>query len=115
LKRPWLSSQHSDAVVDFSNKRSTWNPHQRLLLSNVIDIMDFPGDGNCLFQACISKLQSCSSVTTKQASIMRNNLMDYLLCHADEPSGDSASLTWRGLAMMNALKIEDEMRRKDFF
>jgi hypothetical protein len=55
-KRPWLSSQHSDAVVDLLNKCSTWNPHQRLLLSNVIDIMDFSGDRNCLFQACISKL-----------------------------------------------------------
>jgi hypothetical protein len=41
--------------------------------------------------------------------------MDYLLCHADEPSGDSASLTWRDLAMMHAPKIEDEMRSKDFF
>ncbi len=41
--------------------------------------------------------------------------MDYLLCHADEPSGDLASLTWRDLAMMHAPKIEDEMRCKDFF
>ncbi len=41
--------------------------------------------------------------------------MDYLLCHADEPSGDSASLTWWDLAMMHAPEIEDEMRQKDFF
>jgi hypothetical protein len=41
--------------------------------------------------------------------------MNYLLCHADEPPGDSVSLTWWDLAMMHAPTIEDEMRRKDFF
>jgi hypothetical protein len=58
-----LSSQHSDAVVNLLNKCSTWNPHQRLLLSNVIDIMDVPGDGSCLFYACISQLQNCTTFT----------------------------------------------------
>jgi hypothetical protein len=114
-KRPRLASQQqSGVVVDLSNECSIWSPHQRLLSSNVT-IMDFPGDGNCLFQACISKLESCSSVTTEQARIMRNNLMEYLLCHADEPSGDSTSLTWRNLAMMHAPEIKDEMIRKGFF
>ena len=41
--------------------------------------------------------------------------MDYLLCHADEPSGDSASLTWWTLAMMHAPEIENEMISKGFF
>ncbi len=40
--------------------------------------------------------------------------MDYLLLHADEPSGDLGSLIWRDLAMMHAPKIENEMRRKAF-
>ena len=114
-KHPWLASQQqSDAVVDLSNECSIWNPHQRLLSSNVT-IMDFPCDGNCLFQACISKLHSCSSITTEQARIMRNNVMDYLLCHADEPSGDSTRLTWQTLAMMHAPKIKNEMITKGYF
>jgi hypothetical protein len=79
-KRPRLASQHSDAVVDLLNKCSIWRPHQRVLSGNV-SIMDVPGDGNCLFYACISKLQSCMSFTMEQASIMRNNLMNYLLLH----------------------------------
>jgi hypothetical protein len=56
LKRPWLASQQSDAVVDLSNKSSIWKPYEQLLSSNV-SIMDVPGDGN------------------------RNYLMDYLLLH----------------------------------
>jgi len=48
LKRPWLASQQSDAVVDLSNKSSIWKPHEQLL-SNNVSIMDVPGDGNCLF------------------------------------------------------------------
>jgi hypothetical protein len=77
LKCPWLSSQHSDAVVDLSNKCSIWRPHQQLLSGNV-SIKDVPGDRNCLFYACISQLQNCMTFTIEQASIMRNNLMNYL-------------------------------------
>jgi hypothetical protein len=77
-KHPRLALQHSDAVVDLSNKCSIWRPHQRVLSGNV-SFMDDPGDGNCLFYACISKLQSCTSFTIEQASLMRNDLMNYLL------------------------------------
>jgi hypothetical protein len=114
LKRFWLASQQSDAVVDLSNECSIWKPHQQLLSGNV-SIIDVPGDGNCLFYTCISKLQNCTTFTIKQASTMRNNLMDYLLLHADEPLGDSGSLIWHYLAMMHAHEIEDEMRCKAFF
>ncbi len=77
--------------------------------------MDVPGDGNCLFYACVSKLQSFMSFTIEQASIMRNNLMDYLLLHADNLSGNSMSLTWRTLVMMHASEIQSELRHKGFF
>ena len=41
--------------------------------------MDICGDGgNCLFYACISKLQNCLTFTIEQASNVRNYLMDYL-------------------------------------
>ncbi len=40
--------------------------------------------------------------------------MDYILCHADEPSGDSMSLTLRTLAMMHAPEIKNEMISKGF-
>jgi hypothetical protein len=114
LKRPWLASQQqSVAAVDLSIACSIWKPHQQLLSGNVT-IMDVPGDRNCLLYACISKLQNCTTFTIKQARTMRNNQMDYLLLHADEPSGDLGSLIWRDLAMMHAPKIENEMRRKAF-
>jgi hypothetical protein len=77
-KCPWLASQQSDAVVDLLNKCSIWKPHQQLLSGNV-SIMDVPGDGNCLFYACISKLQNCLTFTIEQANNMWNYLMDYLL------------------------------------
>jgi hypothetical protein len=114
LKCPWLASQQSDAVVDLSNKYSIWKPHQKLLSGNV-SIMDVPGDGNCLFYACISQHQNCTTFTIEQASIMRNNLMDYLLLHADDLSGNSMSLTWHTLAMMHASEIQSELRHKGFF
>jgi hypothetical protein len=100
LKRPRLAPQQSDAVVNLSNKCSIWKPHEQLL-SSIVSIMDVPGDGNCLFYACISKLQNCLTFTIEQASNMRNYLMDYLLFHADNPSvsGDSDILTWSDLAM----------------
>jgi hypothetical protein len=46
---------------------------------------------------------------------MRNNLMDYLLLHADNLSGNSMSLTWCTLAMMHASEIHSELRHKSFF
>ncbi len=75
--------------------------------------MDVPVDGNCLFYACISKLQNCSTFTIEQASNMRNYLMDYLLFHADDPSvsGNSDSLTWSDLAMHYASEIQTELRQ----
>jgi hypothetical protein len=77
--------------------------------------MDVPGDGICLFYACISQLQSCTSFMIEQASMMRNNLMDYLLLHADNLSGNLMSLTWRTLAMMHASEMQSELRHKGFF
>ncbi len=77
--------------------------------------MDVPGDGNCLFYACISQLQNCSTFTIEQASNMRNYLMDYLLLHADDLSGDSMSLTWHTSAMMHASEIQSELRHRFFF
>jgi hypothetical protein len=109
LKRPWLASQQSDAVVDLPKESSIWKPHEQLLSGNV-SIMDVPGDGNCLFYACISKLQNCSTFMIEQASNMRNYLMDYLLLHADGLSGDLMSLTWCTLAMMHASEIQSELR-----
>jgi hypothetical protein len=87
-KRPRLASQQSDAVVvvDLSNESSMiWTPHAPLLSSNV-DIIDVPGDGNCLSYACISHLEKCMTFTIEQASIMRNHVMDILLLHANNPS-----------------------------
>jgi hypothetical protein len=107
-KRPRLASQQSDdvVVVDLSNE--IWNPHARLLSSNAT-IMDVPHDGNCLFYACISKLQNCSTFTIEQES-------NYLLHHASNPSvpGDLGSLTWNDLAMLHASGIETELRPKPF-
>jgi hypothetical protein len=104
-KHPRLASQQPDAVVDLSNECSIWRPHQQSLSGNV-SIMDVPGDRNCLFYACISQLQNCTTFTIEQASIMRNKLMDYLLLHTDNLSGNLMSLTWRTLAMMHASEIQ---------
>ena len=41
--------------------------------------------------------------------------MDYLLPHAEEPSGDSTSLTWRTFAMMHASEIKNKMITKNFY
>jgi hypothetical protein len=114
-KRHRLAPQQSDAVVDLSNECSIWKPHEQLLSSNV-SIVDVPGDGNCLFYACISKLQNCMTFTIKQASNMGNYFMDYLLFHADDPSvsGNSDSLTWSDLATHYASEIQTELRQKPF-
>ena len=115
-KCPRLASQQYDAVVDLSNKSPDWVPHEQLLLSN-ISIMDVPRDGNCLFHACTSHLQNLfnfTDFTIEQAIDMRNNIMDYLLRHANNPSvsGDPDSLTWSALAMHYASEIESELRPK---
>jgi hypothetical protein len=118
-KRPRLASQQSDAVVvvDLSNESSSmiWKPHAQLLSSNV-SIMDVPSDGNCLFYACVSKLQDCSIFTIDQASNMRNYVMDYLLLHANNPSvsGDPDSMTLNDLAMLHASDVQSELRQKPF-
>jgi hypothetical protein len=65
LKCPRLASQQSDAVVDLTNECSIWKPHQQLLSGND-SIIDVPGDGNCLFYACISKLQNFTTFTIEQ-------------------------------------------------
>ncbi len=46
---------------------------------------------------------------------MKNILMDYLLLHADDLSGNLMILTWRTLAMMHASEIQSELRHKGFF
>ncbi len=115
-KHPWLAPQQSDAAVDLSNECSIWKPYEQLL-SSYVSIMDVPGNGNCLFYACIFKLQNCSTFRIEQASNMRNYLMDYLLFHADDPSvsGNFDSLTWSDLAMHYASEIQSKLRHKDFF
>jgi hypothetical protein len=114
-KFPWLASQQSDAVVDLSNNSSIWKPYEQLL-SNNASIMDVPADGNCLFYACISKLQNCSTFTIELASNMRNYLMDYLLFHASGPSVSSNldSLTWSDLVMHHVSEIQTESRQSPF-
>jgi hypothetical protein len=111
-KCPWLTAQQSDAVVDLSNECSIWKPRQQLLSGNV-SIMDVPGDGNCLFYACISKIQNCLTFMIEQASNMRNFLMDYLLFHANDPSvsDNLDSLTWSDLVMHYASEIQTELRQ----
>ncbi len=78
--------------------------------------MDVPADGNCLFYACISKLQNCSTFTIELASNMRNYLMDYLLFHASGPSVSSNldSLTWSDLVMHHVSEIQTESRQSPF-
>jgi len=118
-KRPRLASHQSDAfvVVDLSNESSSmiWKPHEQLLSSNV-SIMDVPSDGNCLFYACISKLQDCTTFTIDQASNTRNFVMNYLLRHANDPSvsGDPDSMTLNDLAMLHASDVQSELRRMPF-
>jgi len=115
-ERPLVASQQYDAVADLSNKSLVWVPHEQLLLSN-ISILDVPRDGNCLFHACTSHLQNLLNLTDftiEQAIDMMNNLMEYLLRHANNPSvsGDPDSLTWSVLAMHYASEIESELRPK---
>ena len=101
---------HYDDVVDLTNIDSAstivvWCPHQRLLSCDV-SLMNPPGDGNCLFIACISQLQNCSIqvVKTNKARIMRNGLMDFLLEHANHIAG--GLMSYEALAMLHASDIE---------
>ena len=66
--------------------------------------MDGPGDGNCLFYACISKLQNCPTFTIEQANNMRNYLMDYL--HASQRHATNDSLMPNFLFKVCALLIK---------
>ena len=109
---------HYNDVVDLTNIDSAssivvWCPHQRLL-SCKVSLMNPPGDGNCLFIACISQLQNCSIqvVTTNEARIMRNDLMDFLLEHANHIAG--GLMSYEALAMLHASDIEREVRLKIF-
>ncbi len=110
---------HSVDVVDLTNIDSAstiavWCPHQRLLSCNV-SLMNPPGDGNCLFLAFISQLQNCSIqvVTTNKSQIMRNDLMDFLLEHANHIAG--GLMSYETLAMLHASDIEREVRVKIFW
>ena len=102
---------HSVDVVNLTNIESvstisTWCPHQRILSCDV-SLMNPPSDGrNCLFLACTSQLQNCSIqvVTTNKARIMRNDLMDFLLEHANHIVG--GLMSYEALAMLHALDIQ---------
>ncbi len=107
---------HYNDVVDLTNIDSvstiaTWCPHQRLLSCNV-SLINPPGDGNCLFLACITQLKNCSIqvVITNKAQIMRNDLMDFLLEHANHIAG--GLMSYEALAMLHASDIECEVRLK---
>ena len=107
---------HYNDVVDLTNIDSAstiaaWCPHQRLLSCNV-SLMNPPGDGNCLFLACISQLQNCSIqvVMTNEAQIMRNDMMDCLLEHANQIAG--SLMSYEALAMLHASYIQKELRLK---
>ena len=81
-----------------------WSPHSRLSSSNVA-LMDPPRGGNCLFQACCSKVKNYSiqDVTTNDASNMRHDLMEFLLDHANTRVSDL--IVWEHLTMIHALDI----------
>jgi hypothetical protein len=74
--------------------------------------MNPPGDENCLFIACISQLKNYSIqvVTTNEARIMRNDLMDFFLEHANHIAG--GLMSYEALAMLHASDIECEVRLK---
>jgi hypothetical protein len=88
-----------------------WTPHPILLKSN-INIMNVPGDGNCLLHACTSKLQNLFNIcdfTIQQAINMRNFLMDHLLSHASNQT--ASGMTLSELAMLRASEIESELKK----
>jgi hypothetical protein len=89
-----------------------WTPHP-ILLKNNINIMNVPGDGNCLLHACTSKLQNLLNIcdfTTQQAINMRNVLMDHLISHASDQT--ASGMTLSELAMLRASEIESELKKK---
>ncbi len=109
---------HSIDVVDLTNNDSVstiavWCPRQRLLSFNV-SLMNPPSDGNCLFIACISQLQNCSIqvVSTNEARLIRNYLMDFLLEHANHIAG--GLMSYEAWAMLHASDIERKVRLKIF-
>ena len=97
-------NNHDDAIE--------WSPHPKLLKSN-INIMNVPGDGNCMLHACTSKLQNLLNIrdfTIQQAINMRNVLMDHLLSHASYQTENGMTLS--ELAMLRASEIELELKKK---
>jgi hypothetical protein len=98
-------------IIDSVSAIATWCPHQRLLSCDV-SLMNPLGDGNRLFLACISQLQNCSIqvVTTDEARIMRNDLMDFLLEHDNHIAG--VLMSYEALAMLHASDIKEELRLK---
>ncbi len=96
-------NNHDDAIE--------WSPHPKLLKSN-INIMNVPGDGNCMLHACTSKLQNLLNIrdfTIQQAINMRNVLMDHLLSHASYQTENGMTLS--ELAMLRASEIELELKK----
>jgi len=61
--------------------------------------------------------ETVTDFTIEQVIDMRNNLMEYLLRHAIDPSvsGNPDSLTWSVLAMHYASEIESELRPTPHF
>ena len=97
-------NNHDDAIE--------WSPHPKLLKSN-INIMNVPGDGNCMLHACTSKLQNLLNIrdfTIQQAINMRNVLMDHLLQNASYQTENGMTLS--ELAMLRASEIELELKKK---
>jgi hypothetical protein len=66
--------------------------------------MNPPGDGNCLFASCLSKVQNISdirAVTTQMVMEMRKVLMEYLLLHSHVQMGDGMTLGELALIQAN--------------
>jgi hypothetical protein len=101
-----------ETIAHLMSTTGPWSPHSRLSSSNV-SLMDPPRDGNCLFQACCSKVNNCSiqEVTTNDASNMRHDLMEFLLDHANTRVNDL--MVWEHFAMYHALDISNELDVRD--
>ena len=81
-----------------------------------INIMNVPGDGNCMLHSCTSKLQNLLNIgdfTIQQAINMRNVLMDHLLSCASNRT--ASGMTLSELAMLRASEIELELKKKNLF
>ena len=81
------------------------------LSSSRVDFMNPPGDGNCLFASCLSKVQNISdirAVTTEMVMEMRKVLMEYLLLHCHVQMGDGTTLG--ELALIQANDVVQQLR-----